>query len=179
MNVENSEAILLIPGGYLVWIDVDEASIGGSGTAMRFDLPLHAHNLPLMHSHETKLVVALKGELDIRIGRQRIGLLREGDAMQLNPGVAHRIHQVGSTPSVVGAVLWPGAVEKAFREIAVLVNRDAYQRGEMLRILSRYGVTWAAHHRTNCHGSIAVRPFHDFLNDMPSTLAHALEQRWT
>ncbi|MCK1790282.1 hypothetical protein [Pseudomonas violetae] len=178
MNVENSEAILLIPGGYLVWIDVDEASVGGAGTAMRFDLPLHAHNLPLMHSHETKLVVALRGELDIRSGRQRIALLHEGDAIQLEPGIAHRIHQVGSTPSVVGAVLWPGAVERAFREIAALVVRGTYQRSEMIRLLSRYGVIWAEKPLTNSHQTVAVRPFFDFLREMPSPLAHALEHRW-
>ncbi|WP_263487890.1 hypothetical protein [Pseudomonas sp. REP124] len=41
---------------------------------MRFELPLHAHNLPLMHRQETRLVVALKGELKIRAGRQRLEL---------------------------------------------------------------------------------------------------------
>lgn len=178
MNVENSEAILLIPGGYWVWIDVDEASIGGTGTAMRFELPLHAHNLPLMHRHETKLVVALRGELDIRIGRHRIALLHEGDAIQLEPGIAHRIHQAGSTPSIVGVVLWPGAVEGAFREVAALVERGIYQRSEMIRILSRYGVTWAEQPLTNSHQTVVVRPFFEFMREMPSPLAHALEQIW-
>ncbi|MGY2184583.1 hypothetical protein [Pseudomonas sp. SDO5591_S426] len=46
---------------------------------MRFVLPLHGQNLPLLHRQETKLVVALEGQLDIRAGRQRIALLEEGE----------------------------------------------------------------------------------------------------
>jgi hypothetical protein len=69
MKVANSEAKLLIPNGYPVWIDVAQVCIGGEGTAMRFVLPLDGHNLPLLHRQETKLVVALEGQLDIRAGR--------------------------------------------------------------------------------------------------------------
>jgi mannose-6-phosphate isomerase-like protein (cupin superfamily) len=98
MNVENSEALLLIPNGYPVWIDVAQATIDGTGTAMRFVLPLHAHNLPLMHRQESKLVVALDGELEIRAGRQRMALLQQGEAIKLDPGIAHRIHQHGAGP---------------------------------------------------------------------------------
>ncbi|MGY2258528.1 hypothetical protein [Pseudomonas sp. SDO55104_S430] len=74
MNVENSESLALVANGSPVWIDVSRGGIGGAGTAMRFELPLHAHNLPLMHRQETRLVVALKGELKIRAGRQRLEL---------------------------------------------------------------------------------------------------------
>lgn len=53
--------LLLVPNGYPVWIDVAQASIAGVGTAMRVVLPVHGHNLPLIHRHETKLVVDSKG----------------------------------------------------------------------------------------------------------------------
>ena len=178
MNVENSEAILLIPDGYPVWIDVAQASIGGAGTAMRFVLPLNAHNLPLMHRQETKLVGALKGELDIRAGRQRIALLQEGDAIKLAPGVAHRIHQHGSGPSTVGAVLWPGAVEQAFRDLAQAATQNAYKRSDMIEILARFDVVWATRSHEVDPESIAVRPFRDWLGDLPKALATLLEQRW-
>ncbi|MHC8333490.1 hypothetical protein [Pseudomonas sp. LB3P25] len=178
MNVENSETLMLIPNGYPVWIDVAQASIGGAGTAMRFVLPLHAHNLPLMHRQETKLVVALKGELDIRAGRQRIALLQEGEATKLNPGIAHRIHQYGKGPSTVGAVLWPGAVEQAFRELAAAAIQNAYQRTDMIELLARYDVVWATQSHEHDPESITVRPFRDWLGDLPETLAKLLELRW-
>jgi len=178
MNDENPQALLLIPDGYPVWIDVAQASVEGAGTAMRFVLPLQAHNLPLMHRRESKLVVALKGELDIRAGRQRIALLREGEAIKLEPGIAHRIHQHGAGPSTVGAVLWPGAVEQAFRELAAAALQNAYRRDDMIEILARYDVVWA----TESHGqgpeSSTVRPFRDWLADLPEALAKRLAVRW-
>ncbi|CAI8993150.1 Cupin domain-containing protein [Pseudomonas sp. IT-P100] len=178
MNVKNSEALLLIPNGFPVWIDVAQASIGGVGTAMRFVLPLQAHNLPLMHRQETKLVVALKGELDIRAGRQRIALLQEGEAIKLAPGIAHRIHQCGAVASTVGAVLWPGAVEQAFRELALAALEKAYQRSDMIEILARYDVVWTTQSHDHDPESITVRPFRDWLSDLPEALARLLALRW-
>ncbi|MBN3968826.1 hypothetical protein IMW75_26675 [Pseudomonas gregormendelii] len=178
MNVDNSEALLLIPEGYPVWIDVPQASIGGAGTAMRFDLPLHGHNLPLLHHRETKLVVALEGLLDIRAGRRRIALLKEGEAVKLNPGFAHRIHQHGEVPSTVGAVLWPGVVEQAFRELAAAAVQNSYQRNDMIEILARYDVVWATQSHEYDLESIRVLPFRDWLGDLPEALAKALESKW-
>jgi mannose-6-phosphate isomerase-like protein (cupin superfamily) len=178
MNVENSEALVLIPNGFPVWIDVAQASIEGAGTAMRFVLPVHAHNLPLMHRQETKLVVALKGELDIRAGRHRIALLQEGEAIKLKPGVAHRIHQYGAAPSTVGAVLWPGAVEQAFRELAAAATQGAYKRSDMMEILGRYHVAWATQSNEHDPQSVAVRPFRDWLGDLPEALTKQLEMKW-
>lgn len=178
MNVEDSEALLLIPNGYPVWIDITEASIGEVGTAMRFILPLRAHNLPLMHRQESKLVVALKGELEIRAGRQRIALLEEGEAIKLAPGVAHRIHQHGSGPSTVGAVLWPGAVEQAFRELAAAALQNVFQRNDMIEILARYDVVWATRSPEHDPESTTVRPFRDWLGDLPEALASRLALRW-
>jgi mannose-6-phosphate isomerase-like protein (cupin superfamily) len=178
MSVENPQALLLVPDGYPVWIDVAQASIDGAGTAMRFVLPLHAHNLPLMHRQESKLVVALKGELEIRAGRQRIALLQEGEALKLAPGIAHRIHQHGTGPSTVGAVLWPGAVEQAFRELAVAAAQKTYQRSDMIEILARYDVVWAMQSHGHDPESISVRPFRQWLGDLPEALARRLALRW-
>ncbi|MEJ5056850.1 MULTISPECIES: hypothetical protein [unclassified Pseudomonas] len=178
MNVENSKALLLVPNGYPVWIDVAQADIAGAGTAMRFVLPLHAHNLPLMHRQESKLIVALEGELEIRAGRQRMALLQEGEAITLAPGIAHRIHQHGTGPSTVGAVLWPGGVEQAFRELAVAALHKAYQRNDMIEILARYDVVWATQSDEHDCESIKVRPFRDCLEDLPETLARLLALRW-
>jgi hypothetical protein len=59
--------------------------------------------------------VALEGELDIHAGRQRMALLREGEAIKLEPRIAHITHQHGTGPGTSGAALWPGAVEKALK----------------------------------------------------------------
>lgn len=72
--------------------------------------------------------MALEGELDIHAGRQRMALLREGEAIKLEPRIAHRIHQHGAGPGTSGAALWPGAVEKAFRELSVAALQKVYQR---------------------------------------------------
>lgn len=178
MNTQDPERLLLIPKGYPVWIDVAQASIGGVGTAMRFVLPRHAHNLPLMHRHETKLVVALSGELEVRAGRQRIALLNEGDAIKLAPGVAHRIHQHGAGPSTVGAVLWPGAVEQAFRELAAAATHSTFQRSERVEILARYDVIWTTDAHEHEPEAVTVRPFRDWLGDLPAALARSLELTW-
>jgi len=47
MEVRDPGCLMLIPDGYPVWIDVPQASVGGTATAMRFVLPVRAHNLPL------------------------------------------------------------------------------------------------------------------------------------
>jgi hypothetical protein len=67
---------MLIPDDYPVWIDVPQASGGGTATAMRFVLPVRAHNLPLLHRKETKLVVTLSGTLEIHTGDGRIAFLK-------------------------------------------------------------------------------------------------------
>jgi hypothetical protein len=76
--------------------------------------------LPLLHRRETKLVVALKGGVDIRAGRRRIALLEEDEAIELDSGIAHRIHQYGPVPGTVGAVLLPGAIEQEWTSEAGL-----------------------------------------------------------
>jgi hypothetical protein len=131
-----------------------------------------------MHRQETKLVVALKGELDIRAGRHRIALLQEGEAIKLKPGVAHRIHQYGAGPSTVGAVLWPGRVEQAFRELAVAATQRAFERNDMIEILARYHVAWATQSSEHDPESIMVRPFRDWLGDLPEALKTQLEIKW-
>lgn len=176
--MDTPQKLIIVPGGYPVWIDVPQASIAGAGTAMRFELPLRGHNLPLMHRRETKLIVALKGALEVRTGRQRIALLEEGDAIKLHPGVAHRIHQQGNRPSTVGAVLWPGAVEQAFRELAVAASQGAYGRSDMDEILARYEVVWTTDAHERGLEAVTVRPLRDWLVELPDALAKQVELRW-
>lgn len=178
MYVEDSEPLLLIPNGYPLWIDVAEASIGGAATAMRFVLPVHAHNLPLMHRRETKLIVALEGELDVRVGRKRIALLKEGHAIKLPAGAAHRIHQSGTAPSTVGVVLWPGSVEHAFRELAAAASRHAYQRRNMIEILARYDVVWANESQEDDPESVMARPLNQCFFELPEAVARLVELKW-
>ncbi|CAI8762069.1 Cupin domain-containing protein [Pseudomonas sp. IT-P12] len=177
--MEQSERLLLVPGGYPLWIDVPEASIDGAATAMRFELPLHGHNLPLMHRRESKWVVALKGELELRTGRQRQVLLREGEAVKLQAGTAHRIHQHGAHPSTVGIVLWPGAVEQAFRELAALAASPGFAREAMVDILDRYAVVWTnrAHEAGSQH--FDVRTLGECLETLSPQIAQPLMLKWT
>ncbi|RON20876.1 hypothetical protein BK660_17705 [Pseudomonas brassicacearum] len=178
MSVKTSEMLLLVPNGYPVWIDVPQATTGGAGTAMRFVLPVNAHNLPLMHRHETKLVVALSGALEIRSGRQRIALLKEGDAVKLHAGTAHRIHQQGACPSTVGIVLWPGVVESAFRELADAAKHNTILRSEMVEILSRYGVVWTTGAAREEPQTPIVRPLQEWFAELPETVAKLLALKW-
>jgi mannose-6-phosphate isomerase-like protein (cupin superfamily) len=178
MDTDDSEPLLLIPNGYPVWIDVAQATIGGAATAMRFELPLHAHNLPLMHRRETKLIVALAGELDVRVGRRRIALLKEGQAIKLEAGAAHRIHQFGMAPSTVGVVLWPGAVEHAFRELAAAASIQGYQRHTMIEILARYDVVWANESQEVGSETITGRPLNQWFSELPEAVAKRVESKW-
>jgi mannose-6-phosphate isomerase-like protein (cupin superfamily) len=178
MYVEDSEPLLLIPNGYPVWIDVPQATVGGLATAMRFVLPLHAHNLPLMHRQETKVIVALQGELEVRVGRERLAFLKEGEAVKLDAGVAHRIHQHGATPSTVGAVLCPGTVEQAFRELAALAARNGYQRDQMIEILARYNVFWATRSCEPDPRAVICKPLREWFSELPEPVARVLELKW-
>lgn len=178
MYVEDSEPLLLIPNGYPVWIDVTESSIGGAATAMRFVLPVHAHNLPLMHRREAKLIVALEGELDVRVGQKRIALLKEGHAIKLQAGAAHRIHQYGTAPSTVGVVLWPGSVEHAFRELAAAASIHPYQRQHMVEILARYEVVWTTESQEADSEPVTARPLHQWFCELPEAVAKRVELKW-
>jgi quercetin dioxygenase-like cupin family protein len=173
----SDDVLYLIPDGYPVTIDVAQASIGGVGTAMHFALPEKGHNLPLTHAHETKLLAALEGDVEVRSGGRPIALLRQGQALRLPAGTAHRVHQHGARPSVVGVALWPGEVEQAFRQLADGVARNGYSRDDMIALFARYGVTWnAPAGDATVHAD--VRPLHAWLAELPPELAAALRQRW-
>lgn len=171
----SADVLHLVPGGYPLTIDVAQADIGGEGTAMRFALPLRAHNLPLMHQRETKLVVALDGDVEVRSGGRVIALLHAGEAVRVAAGVAHRVHQHGPRPSTVGVVLWPGTVELAFRQLAADVEHGAYRRDRMIALLAGYGVVWSARDAGTAQEHAAeVRPLADWFAGMPPRLAAAL-----
>jgi hypothetical protein len=177
MMDHEDDVLYLFPDGYPVTIDVAQASIAGIGTAMHFVLPLKGHNLPLMHAHETKLLAALQGEVDIRSGGKRIALLRQGEALLLHPGVAHRVHQHGAQPSKVGVALWPGKVEQAFRQLAAEVAKGRYSHADMIALLARYDVAWNAPAGDEpVHAE--VRPLPAWLEALPPELASPLKQRW-
>ncbi|MBV7537614.1 hypothetical protein KW842_17745 [Duganella sp. sic0402] len=167
----------LVPEGYPVSIDVAQASIAGAGTAMHFVLPIKGHNLPLTHQRESKLVAALEGELEIRSGGVRIALLRQGDAVLLKTGIAHRIHQHGDQAATVGVALWPGQAEQAFRDMAALVTNHQYSREAIIRILANYDIAW--------HGAAEGTPVQveagtldTKLDALPTALAQAIRLRW-
>jgi mannose-6-phosphate isomerase-like protein (cupin superfamily) len=174
----NQDVLYLIPGGYPVTIDVAQASIAGVGTAMHFVLPQNGHNLPLMHHHESKLLVALQGALEIRGSGHSIAVLQQGQALMLPAGTAHRVHQHGTQPVTVGVALWPGEVEQAFRQQAAAVVNGTYDREEMIRIFARFDVIWnAATPAATVAGD--VRPLAAWLDELPPALAEQLHQRWT
>jgi hypothetical protein len=136
------DTLELYRGGYPVHVDMAQARVDGAATGMRFDLPLRGHNLPLRHSIEHKLVVALRGSLQVRHGRHLIASIGEGSALVLAPGTPHRIAQHGPCASTVGVVLWPGRVEQAFREIAAHTSAVGTDLAAMKAILTAYGVEW-------------------------------------
>jgi len=170
-----TDVLYLVPGGYPVTIDVAQASIGGEGTAMHFTLPLRGHNLPLMHAHESKLLTALAGAIEVRSGKHRIALLNEGDAIVLHAGVAHRVHQHGDVACVAGVALWPGAVEEAFRALALMAARDGYDRAAMIALLARYGVAWDA---DTAPQAVGVGTLASHLSALPPRLAGAVRRCW-
>ncbi|MDR9750236.1 cupin domain-containing protein [Pseudomonas sp. SZMC_28357] len=178
MHEDSSQPLLLVPNGYPLWIDVPQASIDGAGTAMRFELPLNGHNLPLLHRRERKLVVALQGSLELRVGRQCIARLRPGEAVLVPAGTAHRIHQHGSQPSTVGAVLWPGRVEEAFRELATAATGSGYGRRTMVEILACYEVEWTAGAHDSEAEPLQVVTMAEGLVHLPEVLARAVVRVW-
>lgn len=171
------DVLYLIPNGYPLTIVVPEKSIFGTGSAMQFWLPLNGHNLPLMHTRESKLLVALDGEVEIRSNQNIIALLKKGQALALPSNVNHRVYQHGATPSHVGVALWPGHVEDAFRCIARQVAADQYSRDEMIRTFASYGVIWTAK-STEEHKKHEVMTFAEALHALPLTLAGAIQQCW-
>lgn len=169
----------LYPSGYPVVIDVAQAHINGLGTAMHFRLPLHAHNFPLTHRNEHKLIVALAGELRVQRGAATLAHLQCGQGALIAPHAAHRIHQDGATPSVAGVALWPGAVEDAFRALAVLVAARGFQRAAVIDLLARYQVEWdAAPVAGGSQEPLATGAFADLLPALPPEFAAALAVRW-
>lgn len=171
------DVLYLIPHGYPLTIVVSEKSIFGAGTAMQFWLPLNGHNLPLTHTRENKLLIALDGEVEIRNNLNIIALLKKGQTLLLPPDIEHRVFQHGTTPSHVGVALWPGYVENAFRCVASLVNTNQYSRDEMIRIFAIYGIKWRAKSAVE-QKKHEVKNFADSLFALPPALAEALQQRW-
>ena len=172
-----NDVMYLVPEGYPLTIDIAQASIAGAGTAMHFTLPPKAHNLPLMHQRESKLLVALAGEVEVRSGAQQIALLQLGQGVLLKPGIAHRVHQHGVLAATVGVALWPGKVEQAFRDMGARVAEGNYSREEMVRILANYDVVW---HGTTEGTAVAaeVKPLGDWLPALPAELAREIRLHW-
>ncbi len=170
------EVLELFPGGYPVHLDVPQATVQGSGTAMRFELPSQAHNFPLLHHHEHKLVVALAGQLVLRAGGRVLARLEAGQGVVLSPGTAHRIAQHGPMPSMVGVALWPGRVEEAFRAIARDVAVHGFEKPAIVALLARYGVLWDAD-GAPAH-DLEVQPFDRAVLHLPQPFAAAVQDRW-
>ena len=144
---------------------------------MRFALPPHGHNFPLMHTREHKVVIALSGRLRLKNGSLTLAELRPRQGVLLPPGTVHRIAQDGAESSVVGIVLLPGAVEQAFRDIAVAVAEQGFVRDTVIALLAKYGVQWD----TGGHADVrttAPRPGLDLIGELPAPLAALLARRW-
>jgi quercetin dioxygenase-like cupin family protein len=172
-----SDVLILYPHGYPLHIDIAQSQVAGAGTAMRFELPPHGHNLPLLHTRERKLVIALAGRLRLKSGAATLAELRPGQGVTLEPGTAHRIAQDGAEPSVVGVVLLPGAVEQAFRDIAATVAEQRFVRDTVIALLAKYGVQWETGGDAHPH-SIPARPGHELIRELPEPLATMLAGRW-
>lgn len=174
-----NDELILYPSGYPVHIDLPQRQVDGAGTALRFALPLRGLNFPLAHAHETKLVVALAGELALRSGAGTIAVLRTGQAVLVAPGTVHRIAQHGAAPSVVGVALWPGAVEEAFRALDRLVARHGFDHAAVAALFARYGVQWDAAVAPNVHAQpLAVTTFHAAAQALPPALRQGLAACW-
>jgi len=174
--------LLLSPGGYPVFIDVPQASIDGAGTAMHFELPLRGHNFPLLHRHEEKLIVALKGRLTLKSGSRIIAVPAPGEAIILPRGTGHSILQDGAEPSTVGIALWPGKVEQAFRALAEEVAQRGFHKPAVIALLANHGVVWNDGVRGSDANQIplpAVIPFSAALHQLPPRLAAALGKHWS
>lgn len=169
----------LYPGGYPLTIDVAEASMGGLATAMHFSLPPHGHNFPLFHLHEHKLITALAGEVRLRAGAQTLALLSPGQAVLVPPGTVHRIAQAGEAACTVGIVLWPGAVEHAFRQMAEQVAQQGFQRPAMIALLARFDVQWRdAPLPQQPATPLAVGQLEALMDAVPAAAAQAVAQAW-
>lgn len=174
------DVLQLYPGGYPLTIDVAEASIDGLATAMHFSLPLHAHNFPLFHLHEHKLITALAGEVRLRAGAQTLALLSPGQAVLAPPGTVHRIAQAGKAACTVGIVLWPGAVEQAFRQIARQVALQGFDRAAVIALLDRFGVQWRDTPLPQRPSTpLAVGRLDDMFAALPAGAAEAVARAWT
>jgi quercetin dioxygenase-like cupin family protein len=174
------DTLYLHPHGYPVHIDVSERQLDGKGVAMRFELPPRGHNFPLKHQHESKLVVALVGQLQLRCGHLILADLQSGQAVVLQPGKAHRILQQGQDCAMVGVALWPGRVEHAFRDIAAQVAQHGFERSALIAILAGYGVSWD-HGFAATDPPAAVLPVQTLaqaLTVLPPELSAALAQCW-
>jgi hypothetical protein len=178
-DVVDDHVLALYPGGYPVTIDVASAHIGAAGTAMHFVLPRFGHNFPLLHERESKLVVALEGELQLRCGALTLAHLTPGQGALVAPQTAHRIVQAGQTPSIVGVALWPGAVEAAFRAVAAMVAARGFQRQEVIELFASYSVQWTSSTPTGCMPhALVTAAWTDLLPSLPPALATPLAQRW-
>ena len=167
-----SDVLVLYPGGYPLHLDMPEHAVAGAATGMRFTLPPRGLNLPLKHDRESKLVVALAGRLQVRSGNQVLATLDPGTAVVIGAGMAHRIAQVGEGDSVVGVLLWPGAVEHAFR--AVAAGMGAKWHGAAIKaILARYGVEWDRGAPLAAGTALAPQPLAQALGALPVPVREA------
>lgn len=173
------DTLCLYPNGYPVYIDVSERELDGAAVAMHFDLPPHGHNFPLKHQHESKLVVALAGQLQIRSGHTILASLARGDCVLLQAGTAHRILQYGQNTARVGVVLWPGRIEHAFRAMAAQVTQQGFDRAAVTALLAEYGVSWdQGFGESTPPRMLPVQPLAHALQKLPPALAAALARCW-
>lgn len=166
------DVLVLYPGGYPLHIDMPERAVAGVATGMRFTLPPRGLNLPLKHARETKLVVALAGCLQVRSGHQVLATLAPGTAVVIGAGMAHRIAQVGEGDSVVGVLLWPGAVERAFRAVAAGVGRRRHGAA-VKAILAHEGVEWDRGAPLAAGAALATQPLAQALGELPVPVREA------
>lgn len=167
------DVLALYPGGYPLHIDMPEHAVAGVATGMRFTLPPRGLNLPLKHARESKLVVALAGRLQVRSGNQVLATLAPGTAVVIGAGTAHRIAQVGEGDSVVGVLLWPGAVEHAFRTVAAAMGANRHGPAAIKTALAHYGVEWDRGTPLAAGAGLAPQPLAQALGELPVPVREA------
>lgn len=77
---------------------------------------------------------------------------------------------------MVGVALWPGAVEKAFRQAARLVEERGFNKSEVMELVAQFGVTWyssAGQREHGCQPNCKSAAMSELLGKLPDEPAMA------
>ena len=147
MSILHLQPVALAPGsGRVLNIlgithKLTRAQTGGAYYLFEFEFGPGDGNSLHVHRYEDEVIYVLKGEVEIRLDRQRMHA-KKGGVAYLPKNIPHALYNPAKTPLKVLAAAIPGGMEDYFDELEAALALGPLDDEANNKISLKYGIEW-------------------------------------